>query len=163
MTEHLSCPACGSTTFEQDRTTSYDEYCIVSFSPNGEIEDERIEGQECNGDESSGAYRCEDCGWELVDENGEPIDDPAEIVARFEQAAKIKHASTHVREAFQEWLDSDEDTVGVDDKEVGLDWFVEKLTGCTDILPAGYCTDLDLPQGCTYGDAMAHMAKRGGK
>ncbi len=163
MTKHLSCPACGCTSFEQDRTTTYDESVIVSFSPNGEIEDERIEDQEHNGEESSGAYRCEECGWQLVDENGDPIDDPTEIVGKFEQASKTKHASSYVRETFQEWLESDEDTVGVDDNEVGLDWFVEKLTGCPDILPAGYCSDLDLPQGSTYGNAVAYLSKRGGK
>ena len=163
MTQLLACPAYGSTTFEQERTTLYEEYCTVSFSSDGEIDDERIEEMESKGVESSGAYRCETCGWELVDEDGEPIDDPAEIVAKFEQAAHIKHVGTHVRETFQEWLDGDEDTVGVDDKEVGLDWFVEKLTGCADILPAGYCSDLDLPHGSTYGDAVAHLAKRGGK
>jgi len=163
MNQLLSCPACGCTSFEQDRTTTYDEAVIVSFSANGEIEYERIEDQEHNGDESSGAYRCEECGWQLVDENDYPIHDPAEIVAKVEQASKTKHASSHVRESFQEWLDSDEDTVGVDDKEVVLDWFMDKLTGCTDILPAGYCSDLDLPQGSTYGDAVAHPSQRGGK
>ena len=91
MTKYLSCPACGGTTFEQDRINNYDETYIVSFSPNGEIEDERMEDQEHNGEESSGAYRCEECGWQLVDENGEPIDDPGEIVAKFEQASRTSH------------------------------------------------------------------------
>ena len=110
-----------------------------------------------------GAYRCEACGWELVDENGEPIDDPAEVVAKFEQALKTKHVGTHVREAFQDFLGSETDAVEVDGEEVGLGWFVARLTGCTDILPAGYCSDLDLPQGSTYGDAVAHLVKRGDK
>src|SRR5260370_26678786 len=103
MTKHLSCPACGCTSFEQDRTTSYDETVILSFSLNGEIEGERIEDQEHNGEESSGAYRCEECDWELVEGDGTPITDPAEIVAKFQQAAKTKHVGSHIREAFHEF------------------------------------------------------------
>jgi len=163
MTKHLACPACGCTSFEQDRTTTYDEAVIVSFSPNGDVEDERIEDQEHSGEESAGAYRCEECGWQVVDENGDPIHDPAEIVAKFEQAAKSKHAGTHVREAFQEFIESDTDSVDVDGEQVGLEWFVKKLADCGDILPAGYCSDLDLPQGSTYGDAVAHLAKEASK
>jgi hypothetical protein len=45
--------------------------------------------------------------------------------------------------------------------EVGLEWFVERLTGCTGILPAGYC-DLDIPQGSTYGDAIEKLTKETG-
>jgi len=163
MTKLLACPTCGCTSFEQDRTTSYDETTLSSFSLKGEIVVESIEDQECSGEESSGAYRCEECGWELIDENGQPITDAAEIVAKFEQAAHNKHVGTHVREAFQDFLGSEPDAVEVDGEEVGLDWFVARLTGCTDILPAGYCSDLDLPQGSTYGDAVAHLVKRGGK
>lgn len=163
MTEHLACPACGCTSFEQDRITSNAETRTVWLAPTGEIEDERIEDQEMTDVESSGAYRCENCGWQVVDENGDPIDDPDEIVAHFKRASGSKHVATHVREAFQEFIEGDADAVDVDGEKVGLDWFVAKLTDCNDILPAGYCSDLDLPQGSTYGDAVAHLSKRGGK
>ena len=73
MTNLLKCPECGNDEFDQFRTTSYDELCVVSFSLRGEIEDERIENQECIGEESSEAYRCKSCGWELVDKDGDPI------------------------------------------------------------------------------------------
>jgi len=163
MTEHLPCPKCGCTSFEQNRTTSYDETVILSFSLKGEIEDERIEDQECNGEESSGPYRCDECGWELVEEDGTPITEADERRAKVQQAAKTKHAPTHIREAFQEFLEGDTELVDVDGERRGLPWFVEKLTDCTDTLPAGYCSDLDLPQGSTYGEAVAHLAKETGK
>jgi len=85
MNKHLACPACGCTRFTQDRTTSYDEIVMACFSPNGEVKDEQIEEQECSGEEASDPYRCRDCGWEFVDENGEPISEPKEVVAKFEQ------------------------------------------------------------------------------
>lgn len=161
MTEYLACPACGCTSFEQDRTVVYAETRTTWLSLKGEVEDERIDDQELTDVESSGPFRCEDCGWQVVNENGDPIDDPAEIVAKFEKASRSKHVGTHVREAFQEFIEGDADAVDVDGEQVGLGWFVERLTGCTDILPAGYCSDLDLPHGSTYGDAVAHLAKEG--
>ena len=95
-----------------------------------------------------------------MDENGEPITEPDEIVAKFEQAAKTP---AHIREAFQDFLDGDEDTVDVDDEQRGLPWFVEMLNDCTDILPINYRFDLGLPQDSTYGDAVKHLAKAGSK
>lgn len=156
----LSCPTCGCTTFYQKRTISYDEYGVVSYSRCGEIDDERSEDRERNGEGSSGAYYCSSCCWELKDENGEPITEPDEIVAKFEQAAKTP---AHIREAFQDFLDGDEDTVDVDDEQRGLPWFVETLNDCTDILPTNYRFDLGLPQGSTYGDAVKHLAKEASK
>lgn len=82
MKTHLACPTCGCTTFYQHRIISYGEHCVVSFSLIGEIEEELIEDRECNGEESSGAYYCKSCGWKLIDENGEPITEPDEIVAK---------------------------------------------------------------------------------
>jgi len=163
VSEHLSCPVCGRTTFYQKRTISYDEYGVVSFSGCGEIDDERIEDRERNGEGSSGAYYCSSCGWKLMDENGEPITEPDEIVAKFERDRRSKHAPTSIREAFQEFIEGDHETVDVDGEQRGLPWFVEKLTDCTDILPVGYCSDLDLQQGSTYGDAVKHLAKEASK
>ena len=163
MTKRLTCPECGSDEFTQQRSMIYDESVVAKFNSRGEVDDEFIEDSECSGEDSAQAYECKQCGWELVDEDGEPITEPDEIVARFEQAAKIKDAPTHIREAFQDFLECDTDTVDVDGVEVGLEWFVERLTGCTCILPAGYCSDLDIPQGSTYGDAIEKLTKEASK
>lgn len=163
MTNRLTCPECRSDEFKQQRSMISEESVIAKFDSSGEVDDEFIEDSECCGEESSQAYECKYCGWRLVDEDGDPITEPDEIVARFEQAAKIKYAPTHIREAFQDFLECDTDTVDVDGVEVGLEWFVERLTGCTGILPAGYCSDLDIPQGSTYGDAIEKLMKEASK
>ena len=163
MSERLICPECGNDTFEQERTMLYDETCIVSFDLSGQVVDETIENSDCGGEDCAGAYQCKVCGWEIVDENDEPITDPDEIVALFDRASKQKHAASDLRETFQEFLEGDHDRVDVNGEQRGLPWFVEKLADCTDILPAGYCSQLDLPQGSTYGDAVAHLAKGGRK
>lgn len=163
MTERLTCPECGCDEFDHLRLVTYDEYRIVSFSSEGDVEGESIENLESNGEDDGGPYRCKSCRWELVDEDGDSITEPDEIVAKVQQAAKIKHAPTHIREAFQDFLECDTDTVDVDGVEVGLEWFVERLTGCTGILPAGYCSDLDIPQGSTYGDAIEKLAEEASK
>jgi len=160
MSNKLSCPVCGGTTFYQKRKISYDEFGVVSFSLCGEIEDEGFEDRERNEDEPLGAYHCTFGCWELVDENGEPITEPDEIVAKFEQAAKTP---AHIREAFQVFLDGNDDTVDVDGEQRGLAWFVERLTDCPDILPHDYRIDLGLPKRSTYGDAVKHLAKEAGK
>lgn len=148
MSKRLTCPECGSDEFKQQRSMIYEESVIAKFNSRGEVDDEFIEDSECSGEDSAQAYECKRCGWELVDEDGEPITEPDEIVVRFEQAAKIK---------------CDTDTVDVDGVEVSLEWFVERLTGCTGILPAGYCSDLDIPQGSTYGDAIEKLMKEASK
>jgi len=163
MTNRLTCPECGNDEFTQQRSMIYDESVVAQFNLQGEVDDEVIEGSECSGEDSAQAYECKQCGWELVDQDGDPITEPDEIVAKFEQAVKTKHAPTHIREAFQDFLECDSDTVDVDGVEVGLKWFVERLTGSTGILPAGYCSDLDIPQGSTYGDAIEKLAKEASK
>lgn len=159
MTERLICPKCKHDCFEQERSLIYAETCTIQFDLNGEVEEEIIESSEFSGEDFVGPFVCKACGWELVDDDGDPITDPDEIAVKLNQAPKVKYASTDIREAFQSWLECDADTLELDDEEVGLNWFVERLTGCTDILPAGYCSDLDLPQGSTYGDAMAHLVR----
>lgn len=88
MTEFLSCPACGWTNFEQDRTTTCEKTHTIAFSTKGDIEVENLVDRDVIEEVSAGAYRCEDCGWELVDENGQPITHPDEIVATVKQAAQ---------------------------------------------------------------------------
>ena len=90
MTNRLKCPECGNDEFGQNRTTSYDEYCVVSFSLLGEVDDERIENREGGTEEDSEAHHCCRCGWEIVDENYDPIIEPDEIVAKVE-AARLAH------------------------------------------------------------------------
>lgn len=90
MTNRLKCPECGNDEFGQNRTTSYDEYCVVSFSLLGEVEDERIESQEGGTEEDAEAHHCCRCGWQLVDENYDPITEPDEVVAAFD-AARLAH------------------------------------------------------------------------
>lgn len=163
MTAHLLCPVCGTNEFTQVRTMTYDEQYVVTFNHNGEVDDDTLEETECSGEDSAGPYCCKFCSWELSDEDGNPITEPDEIVAKFKQAAKSKYAPTYVRDAFQDFLECDTDTVDMDGVEVGLEWFVERLTDCTEILPAGYCSDLDIPQGSSYGDAIEKLTKEASK
>jgi hypothetical protein len=68
-----------------------------------------------------------------------------------------KHAPTHLREEFQEWLDSYEtDRLHeIDIRPVaGL---LEALEDCGDILPAGYCDQLEILKGSTYAQAVADV------
>lgn len=88
MTNRLTCPECGNQEFDQERSMIYDEIAVVKFAPNGEIEEEVIESSDCCGEDSAATYQCKQCGWELVDEDGEPITNADEIVAAFEQARK---------------------------------------------------------------------------
>ena len=66
---------------------------------------------------------------------------------------KRKHTSTSDREALQDWLD-DVATEENDD----IDSLLGRLWHSTDILPAGYCHQLDLPQGSTYAAAAQKIA-----
>lgn len=56
------------------------------------------------------------------------------------------HKPGHLREALQEWLDSDmpasEFTVDHNGQGHSLGWLLEEPGDCTDILPAGYCDQL---------------------
>ena len=93
MTNRLKCPECGGDEFGQNRTTSYDEYCVVSFSLLGEVDDERIENREGGTEEDAEAHHCCRCGWLLVDENDDPITEPDEVVAAFESARLAQGAA----------------------------------------------------------------------
>lgn len=76
------------------------------------------------------------------------------------------HAPGHLREAFQEWLDADSDSdwVEIDGERHPIDWLLGKLWNSSDVLPASYCQDLDIPQGSTYAQAVRRVkADRGGE
>jgi predicted RNA-binding Zn-ribbon protein involved in translation (DUF1610 family) len=73
VSNHLKCPHCGNDEFDQTRSMIYDEYIIAKFNANGHVEDEIIEATECSGEDSAGPYECKQCGWQLVNENGEEI------------------------------------------------------------------------------------------
>jgi hypothetical protein len=74
------------------------------------------------------------------------------------------HKPGHLREAFQDYLDSDlsacEFTMDDAGEERTPDWLLGQLWNCTDVLPAGYCDQLDLPKGSTYAQAVRHLKVR---
>jgi hypothetical protein len=74
------------------------------------------------------------------------------------------HAPTHLREALQDYLDSDipakEFRLEHDGEERSLDWLLGQLWHCTDVLPAGYCDQLDIPKGSTYAQAVRLMKEK---
>src|SRR4051794_458053 len=71
------------------------------------------------------------------------------------------HAEGVIREALQNYLDSDgpanEFQVAYDGDVKDLEWLLTQLWNCTDILPAGYCEQLDLSHGSTYAQAVRRI------
>lgn len=63
------------------------------------------------------------------------------------------HTSTSDREALQDWLD---DVTTEDNEEINA--LLGRLGHSTDILPLGYCQQLDLPQGSSYAAAAQKIA-----
>ena len=66
------------------------------------------------------------------------------------------HAPGFLRDAFQEWVeeeDQEKNTVIIDDAEKPLQWLCGQLWNCTDVLPNGDCSLLDIPSGSTYAQA----------
>ena len=41
-----------------------------------------------------------------------------------------------------------------------LAWLLGQLWHCTDVLPAGYCDQLDIPKGSTYAQAVRRMKEK---
>lgn len=74
------------------------------------------------------------------------------------------HKGGHLREALQDYLDSDvpaaEFTVEHGGQERSLDWLLGQLWNCTDVLPAGHCDQFDLPKGSTYAQAVRRIKER---
>lgn len=63
----------------------------------------------------------------------------------------------------QEYLDSDspaEFVVDHDGEEKSITWLLGQLWTCTDVLPAGYCQQLDLPSESTYAQAVRWIKER---
>ena len=74
------------------------------------------------------------------------------------------HQSTHLREALQQYLDSDgpaqEFRVEHDGEEKDIEWLLGQLWNCTDVLPGGYCDQLDILRGSTYAQAVRRIKER---
>jgi hypothetical protein len=64
------------------------------------------------------------------------------------------HKSGHLRGLFQDYLDSKPESDYKTEDGQPLSWLLDQLADCTDILPGMYCSDLDLPRGSTYADAV---------
>jgi hypothetical protein len=71
------------------------------------------------------------------------------------------HAPPHLREALQQSLDSDTPAkqfrVEHNGQKKALGWLLGQLWHCTDVLPAGYCDQLDIPKGSTYAQAVRRV------
>ncbi len=74
------------------------------------------------------------------------------------------HMPGDCRESFLEYLDSDtpakDFTVDHNGQQKNLDWLLGQLWRCTDVLPAGYCDQLDIPKGSTYAQAVREIKGR---
>ena len=73
------------------------------------------------------------------------------------------HTSTHLREALQDYLDCDNPakfTVVHNGDEKPIGWLLGQLWNCTDVLPGGYCEQLDLVRGSTYAQAVRRIKDR---
>lgn len=70
----------------------------------------------------------------------------------------MPHYPGHIREAFEEWVDTGLPAVATLDvnyepTEVPARRFLGILWNCSDILPGHVCRELDMPQGSTYAKA----------
>jgi hypothetical protein len=68
--------------------------------------------------------------------------------------SELNNAASHLREPFQAWLGSYEpDRLHeIDIRPVAS--LLDALADCTDVLPADYCDQLDIPKGSTYAQAV---------
>jgi len=71
--------------------------------------------------------------------------------------SQTTHAPSHLREQFQEWLDSYEPNRlhEIDIQPVAS--LLDALADCGDVLPADYCDQLEIPKGSTYAEAVADV------
>ena len=69
----------------------------------------------------------------------------------------MNHAPSHLREQFQEWLDSYEPNrlQQIDIRPVAS--LLDVLADCSDVLPADYCDQLEIPNGSTYARAVEEV------
>ncbi len=80
----------------------------------------------------------------------------------------MSHYPSHLRRAFDEWvLDGCRERVRLRDTQVDFvhawrwDVFLAWFRQCSDTMPSNLCGDLDMPQGCTYGEAALFMLEHG--
>lgn len=71
--------------------------------------------------------------------------------------SQTTHAPSHLRERFQDWLDSYEPNRlhEIDVQPVAS--LLDALADCGDVLPADYCDQLEIPKGSTYAEAVADV------
>ena len=76
------------------------------------------------------------------------------------------HAPGHLRQAFEEYVEtraseseplSLDDVIGVRGGTANLRWLIGQLCNGTDVLPAPYCEQPDIPQGSTHAQAVRHL------
>ena len=82
---------------------------------------------------------------------------------------KIKsgHIQSHLREAFQEWLDqfgsdfpvSLDAVTSQDGEPMTGRWLIGQLWNCTDTLPNNYCDQLNVAKGSSYASAVRSLSK----
>jgi hypothetical protein len=82
------------------------------------------------------------------------------------------HSPGHLRDAFCDLVEGQNSVADVfyDDRtrarlesmsaDEQLWWLSGQLWKCTDVLPSGYCGDLDIPQGSTYAQAARIIRQR---
>jgi hypothetical protein len=74
------------------------------------------------------------------------------------------HAPGHLREAFIDWVDADDDSkdsvvVGYAELVKPVRWLLGQLWNCTDTMPGMLCEHLEIPQGSTYARAVRRLAQ----
>ena len=95
------------------------------------------------------------------------------------KANRGSHAPGHLREAFEDYLESDdpcsrpwnkprqyslteEVMVGEEKKKASLGWLLGQLWNCTDVLPVDYCEILDIKQGSSFARAVRFLRANAG-
>ena len=67
------------------------------------------------------------------------------------------HASNQLREEFLEWLDSYEPDQIKELDILPVESLLNALENCNNVLPAGYCDQLEIPKGSTYAEAIENV------
>ena len=71
----------------------------------------------------------------------------------------LTHAPSHLREQFQEWLDSHEPDRLREINAAPVAPLLDALADCGDVLPADYCYQLEIAKGSTYAEAVRHVRR----
>ena len=67
------------------------------------------------------------------------------------------HVPSHLREQFQDWLDSYEPNRPHEIDIQPVASLLDALADCGDVLPADYCDQLEIPKGSTYAQAVEEV------